>query len=170
MEVWSKISSNPMYEVSTHGRIRRNNKIKALQASNNGYYDVALYSEGKRKHYRVNRLVAMEFIPNPNNYPEVNHKDGNKHNNHVDNLEWVTKSQNMLHAYSTGIAKPSRGMLGHKNPNGGRKGKPLRIVETGEIFESSLECESKKHLNNRHINDCLKGRQKTHGGYHFEYI
>ena len=61
-------------------------------------------------------------------------------------------------------------MLGRKNPNAGRPARPVRIVETGEEFSSIMECERAINGNNRHINDCLSGRQKTHRGYTFEYI
>ena len=169
MDRWHKIKGFESYEVSNTGKIRRNGHEKAV-TDYNGYYHVDLYRNGKRITKRINRLVAETFIPNPLNLPEVNHKDGNKHNNSVNNLEWVTKSENMKHAFRSGLAKPSYGMLGKKNPNAGRKGKPFRIVETNEIFKTSLECEKKKGLNNRHINDCLKGRQKTHRGFHFEYV
>lgn len=169
MDTWSRIDECPNYEVSKSGLIRRGSHIK-VPTNHNGYYSVDLYSGGKRIKRRVNRLVANAFIPNPNNLPEVNHKDGNKLNNTVDNLEWVTKSENMKHAFKTGLAKPSYGMLGKKNPNAGRKGKSFRIVETGEVFGTMKECEEKKGLDNRHINDCLRGRQKTHRGYHFEYV
>ena len=137
---------------------------------NCGYLSYHMKWHGKTYPRRIHRLVAEAFIPNPDNLPEVNHKDGNKHNNNVDNLEWITKSDNMKHGFKNGIIKPSRGMLGKKNPNGGRKGIPIRIIETGEVFSSSIECEKVKGLDNRHINDCLKGRQLTHGGYHFEYV
>lgn len=172
MEQWSVITDFPNYEVSTRGQIRHSSVNKSVKTyhDHNGYYSTELYKNGKRSDKRVHRLVAEAFIPNPNGLPEVNHKDGNKHNNNVENLEWVSKSDNMKHAFATGLAKPSRGMLGKKNPNAGRKGLPIKIVETGEVFSSSIECERKKGLNNRHINDCLKGRQKTHGGYHFQYI
>lgn len=169
METWCKVDENPLYEVSTSGKVRRKNHIKA-PVYNKGYYKVDLYRNGHSVSRRIHRLVAKAFMPNPKNLPEVNHKDGNKLNNNVENLEWVTNSKNMKHAYRTGIAKPSRGMLGKKNPNAGSKGKPIRIVETGEIFKSSMECERKTNYSNKHINDCLKGRQETHRGYHFEYV
>ena len=172
MERWSIIKDFPNYEVSTDGNIRHSYGKKSRKSvqDHNGYYKTELYNNGKRSVKRINRLVAEAFIPNPDNLPEVNHKDGNKHNNNVDNLEWITKSDNMKHGFKNGIIKPSRGMLGKKNPNGGRKGIPIRIIETGEVFSSSIECEKVKGLDNRHINDCLKGRQLTHGGYHFEYV
>ena len=97
MDTWSRIDECPNYEVSKSGLIRRGSHIK-VPTNHNGYYSVDLYSGGKRIKRRVNRLVANAFIPNPNNLPEVNHKDGNKLNNCADNLEWVTNQQNRDHA------------------------------------------------------------------------
>jgi hypothetical protein len=76
---------------------------------------------------------------------------------------------NIKHAWDSGLMKPSYGMRGKKNPNGGRKRKKIRIVETGEVYDGLMECEKAINGNNRHINDCLRGRAKTHRGYHFEY-
>lgn len=171
MEIWKEVYENTNYEVSNTGRVRRKGSdIDKVSGKRKGYPTVKLCKDGKESKRTIHRLVAEAFIPNPDNKPDVNHIDGIKDHNNVENLEWVTKSENMRHAYRTGLAKPSYGMLGKKNPNGGRKGKPIRIVETGEIFQSSLECEKAIGGNNRHINDCLKGRQKTHRGYHFEYV
>ena len=168
---WEKVKSDHDYIVSNTGRVRRTGSDRDKAAKTKKKYEqVDLYKDGKRTSKAVHILVAEAFIPNPDNKPEVNHKDGNKHNNHVDNLEWVTHKENCEHAWKNGLAKPSRSMLGRKNPNAGRKGKPIRIVETGEVFNSSLECEKAINGNNRHINDCLRGRQNTHRGYHFEYI
>lgn len=172
MEEWRKISINDNYEVSSNGRIKRcdNNYEKIPLKSRDGYLITDLYKNGERTRYRVHRLVAQEFIPNPENKPCVNHKDGNKHNNDISNLEWVTEKENCQHAWATGLAKSSISMLGRKNPNAGRHGKPFRIIETGEVFQTLHECEKAIDGNNRHINDCLRGRQNTHRGYHFEYI
>lgn len=171
MDKWAKTPGNSNYIVSDTGRIRRDGSSKDHSVRDKrGYLTVDLYDGGKRKTERVHRLVAEAFIPNPDNKPEVNHKDGNKHNNNASNLEWVTSKENCRHAWDLGLMKPSRSMLGRKNPNAGRKGKPIRIVETGEVFASSLECEKAIDGNNRHINDCLRGRQNTHRGYHFEYV
>lgn len=171
MEIWKEVTSNPNYQVSNTGRIRRigSNKDKSVQVKD-GYLKTELYQNGMRQHVRVHRIVAEEFIPNPDNKPEVNHIDGNKNNNCVSNLEWSTKKENCQHAWDTGLAKPSRGMCGKSNPNGGRKGRPFRIVETGEVFDTLKDCEEAINGNNRHINDCLRGRQRTHRGYHFEYV
>lgn len=168
---WEHIKSDHDYVVSSAGQVRRvgSNKDKKPKTAKR-YEQVDLYKDGKRTVKKVHVLVAEAFVPNPDNKPEVNHKDGNKHNNRADNLEWVTHKENCRHAWENGLVKPSRGMLGKKNPNGGRKGKPFKIVETGEVFNTLYECEKAIDGNNRHINDCLRGRQSTHKGYHFEYL
>lgn len=103
MEIWKEISGyNGRYQVSSWGRVRNVETGKLLKPYKNskGYLKVGLKVHGKRvpdKH-RVNRLVAKAFIENPNNLPQVNHKDGNKENNSVTNLEWITNSDNMKHA------------------------------------------------------------------------
>ena len=96
------------YEVSNMGRIRslnfkRTGKIKVLKLKNNGkgYLQVALSNNGIMKYYLIHRLVANTFIPNPNNYTEVNHIDENKSNNYVNNLEWVSHKENMNHGTRT---------------------------------------------------------------------
>lgn len=169
---WRKVIGEYDYLVSDTGRVRRigSNTDKAVKSKKAKYLRVDLYKDGKCITRGIHNLVAEAFVPNYDNKPEVNHKDGNKHNNNANNLEWVTHKENCEHAWRIGIAKPSRSMLGKKNPNAGRKGKPFKIVETGEIFNTLFECEAAIGGNNRHINDCLKGRQNTHRGYHFEYI
>ena len=171
MEVWKKIAGNPNYIVSNTGRVRRHtaSRDRSLR-DRDGYPAVDLYQNGERKTVRVHRLVAETFIPNPDNKPEVNHIDGNKYNNDVSNLEWVTSRENCRHAWDNGLISPSYGMRGKTNPNGGRKGKPFRIVETGEVFNTLKECEEAIGGNNRHISECLNGIQRTHRGYHFEYV
>ena len=171
MEKWTEVLSNSNYDVSNTGKVKRSGSDKDCSVRDKkGYLAVDLYRDGRRKTERVHRLVAEAFVPNPDNKPEVNHIDGNRYNNNASNLEWVTHKENVHHAWDNGLARPSYGMLGKNNPNSGRKGKPIRIVETGEVFESSLDCERAIDGNNRHINDCLRGRQKTHRGYHFEYV
>ena len=73
-----------------------------------GYKTVSLWKNNKGSSKTIHRLVALTYLTNPNNLPEVNHIDGNKLNNHVDNLEWVTRSENMIHAYATGLAKQTK--------------------------------------------------------------
>lgn len=178
MNEWRNVIDNNNYIVSDNGGVRnsRTNADKAIRESR-GYFSVNLYKHGKRTTKGVHVLVAEAFIPNPDGKPEVNHKDGNNQklsinllNNHVSNLEWVTHKENCEHAWRTGLQRPSYGRRGKKNPNAGRKGKPFRIVETSQVFNTLKECEEAIGADNRHINDCLRGRQKTHRGYHFEYI
>ena len=171
MEEWRITTRNSNYMVSDKGRVRRvgSNRDHSVR-DKKGYLVTDLYEDGCRSTERVHILVAEAFIPNPYGKPEVNHNDGDKHNNNASNLSWVTKKENCEHVWRTGLAKPSYGMLGKQNPNGGRKGKPFKIVETGEIFNTLKECEASIAGNNRHISECLNGKQKTHRGYHFEYV
>ena len=92
---------NP-YEVSTTGVVTRNGKIIKTHLSA-GYPAYNEYINGKKRNVRVHRQVAETYIPNPLNKPCVNHIDGNKLNNDVSNLEWVTHSENMTHAYKMGL-------------------------------------------------------------------
>lgn len=90
-EVWKDIVGfEGYYQVSNYGNIRnaKTLKLRKLQLWDGRYYGISLIKNYKRYAFRVHRLVAEAFIPNPNNLPEVNHKDENKLNNHVDNLEW----------------------------------------------------------------------------------
>ena len=171
MENWKDIRDNNNYEVSDTGRVRRKGAENDRSVRDrNGYLAVDLYKDSERSTKRVHRLVAEAFVPNPDNKPEVNHKDGNKRNNDASNLEWVTSKENCRHAWDNGLMSPSYGMRGKANPNAGRKSKPFRIIETGEVFDTLYDCEKAINGNNRHINDCLRGRQKQHRGYHFEYV
>lgn len=87
------------YLISTWGRVYSFNSNKFLigEINEKGYCRVTLSKNGKHKHYKVHRLVAEAFIPNPYNKPQVNHKDGNKLNNSIANLEWVTNQENQDH-------------------------------------------------------------------------
>lgn len=105
-EIWREVSGYAgIYSVSDHGRVRNNltSKILRQRLGKNGYKTVFLYSNKKRKCIYVHRLVAEAFLPNTGNKCCVNHKDGNKTVNALSNLEWVTHTENMLHAYSSGL-------------------------------------------------------------------
>ena len=95
------------YSINRNGEIwgYRSQKFIIPAANRAGYPVIWLQGRTRkeRKHYYVHRLVALTFIPNPNNKPEVNHIDGNKQNNHVSNLEWVTHQENMQHAHDCGL-------------------------------------------------------------------
>lgn len=84
--------------------------------SGSGYHSVCLCKDNVKKYYRVHRLVAQAFIPNLDNKPEVNHKDGNRSNNRVDNLEWVTRSENETHAFRVLGKQPNKPWAGKPRP------------------------------------------------------
>ena len=108
-EEWRIIADFPNYEVSNYGEVRRvwknHTNLKATAVNGFGYEIVHLSRNGENKHRPIHRLVAAAFIDNPDNLPEVNHIDGDKLNNCVSNLEWVSRSQNMKHAYSIGLGR-----------------------------------------------------------------
>ena len=109
-----EIKDFPEYFVSEKGKIFSfKNKINmielVLEIQNNGYVYVNLYKNGKRKHARVHRLVAEAFIENPGSKPVVNHKDGNKQNNDVSNLEWVTHKENCIHCHKNKLQINDKG-------------------------------------------------------------
>jgi hypothetical protein len=100
---WSIVEGFPNYKISDSGLIE-NMKGKILKPYMcNGYYRVHLYSNGKFKRFLVHRLVALHFLGEPEKDKEVNHIDGNKQNNKLENLEWITKSENQRHSYRTGL-------------------------------------------------------------------
>ena len=113
-EEWRDIRSyEGLYQVSNLGNVKSfNNRIKNKNPMilkqtidrKNGYLTVSLSKNGKKKIHRVHKLVASIFIDNPNNYPVINHKDGNKLNNCVDNLEWCTYKQNIIHSWKNGLS------------------------------------------------------------------
>ena len=103
MEEWRDIEGyDGLYQISSWGRVRNIHTGHILTPYHNkkGYPKASLFAKGKRSpdKHRINRLVAKAFIPNPLELPQVNHKDGNKDNNSVSNLEWATNSENSRHA------------------------------------------------------------------------
>lgn len=116
----NNIKNYPNYNVDKNGVITNiiTNKIIKHQMDKDGYYRVNLYNKGQHTKQFVHRLVAMAYLPNIKNLPQVNHKDGNKENNQVDNLEWVTARENVVHSYKVGL---KRGIgachIGEKNTN-----------------------------------------------------
>lgn len=122
-----------LYEISQLGRVKSVARISPHGSGNdltikerilkqgngtNGYRYVVCRKEGKSHTLYIHRLVAIHFVDNPNNYPQVNHEDGNKSNNTALNLEWCTQSQNMRHAVDTGIIKYKYGKDNHSYRHG----------------------------------------------------
>lgn len=97
MEIWVDIDGFENYQVSTWGRVRGQHGILKPYLNEKGYEKVGLTKNGKSHKKRVNRLVAMAYIPNPDNLPQVDHIDGNKRNNSVTNLRWVDNLTNRRH-------------------------------------------------------------------------
>lgn len=183
-EVWKDIKGyEGLYQISNLGNIRKLrfinnicNKEKIFnitqQKQNSGYLKVMLYKNGVYENKLVHRLVAETFLNNKNNYSDINHKDGNKENNKVDNLEWCTKSYNMIHAYKNGL---------WKSPNKGRyRGDSYKAIkveminkETNEVirvFNSLIEAADYMNKNcSGHIVSCCKGKLKTAYGYKWRY-
>lgn len=104
-EIWKTFTENPNYEVSNLGKVRNITSKNCLKPKNNGrgYLYVDLYNHMKHQRYYIHRLVALTFIPNPKNLPQVNHIDANKSNNIQSNLEWVTAKENLKHARKLGL-------------------------------------------------------------------
>ena len=160
-ELWRDWPQDPRIKVSNKGNVvsckRGAGYPLKVCHTNSGYQMVSAGSGSSTNKQYVHRLVAETWIdnPNPDHYTQVNHIDGNKDNNSVENLEWVTPSQNHHHAYRTGLRKA--------------EGTPIRIVETGEIFESIHECARRIGGIATNISACLAGRHQTCRGFHFEY-
>ena len=165
-----------LYEVSNLGRVKshkgRNDKILTPIKCGKGYLQLILCADGKHKNVMIHRMVAKAFIPNPNEERTVNHKDGNKKNNCVDNLEWCSYSDNLKHAYANG--------LNHWNPKKGRKQTPVVKMDlhTHEIlgeYESigdafrSLEEYGNKPVRCGSIARCCRGVYKSAHGYFWRF-
>ena len=169
-EIWKDIEGyKGLYQISNLGRVRGLGKhdrlgryhaerIKAIVNNGQGYLVVNLKHNGKQKQMTVHRLVAKAFIPNPENKLEINHKDGCKSNNCVDNLEWTSRSENLKHAFKLGL----------NTQMGKRK---VICVETGQIFDSVADAEQWVGIKGSRIaNVChLRRGCKTCGGYHWRF-
>ncbi len=145
MEVWKKILGYEDYEVSNLGRVKslektdfmhRNNSYRTRKEKimkngvSNGYKSVCLYKNKKSKTFTIHRLVLSSFVDNVENKKEVNHIDGNKYNNILENLEWCTSSENSIHAIKNGLQIIKKG---EKQPNS-----KLKDFEVIEIRNSHL--------------------------------
>lgn len=156
-ETWKDaIGYEGLYEVSNTGKVRRfnNKKILKQRTNKNGYYRIQLSKKSKLKNHGVSRLVAQAFIPNPNNLPQVNHKNGLKFDNNINNLEWVSIKDNIIHSFVTGLNKTSKTVI---------------CIETKEEFYSCCEASRCKGIDNSLISKVCRGERKTAGGFHWQY-
>ena len=207
-EIWKPVRNyEGLYEVSNMGRVKSLERTvwcglnggcyraipeKILEGydDGHGYLQVELYKDGKGKWCSINRLVAQAFLENPQNLPEVNHKDENKKNNRVENLEWCSKLYNVN--YGTRNKKISEKLKGRKHSEEhnkkvaeklrGRKqteesvkkrSKPVFSVdkESGLImwWESAKEASRQTGINQSNITQCCKGKVKSAGGHTWFY-
>jgi hypothetical protein len=171
MEEWREIKDFPNYSVSNSGNIlnTKTNKMMKLNKKS-GYYHISLTNNTNKKSLLVHRLVAMAFIPNPENKSDVNHKDKDKLNNNLSNLEWMTRKENNSHKSQTLVYKSN-------------KNKPLLRIDsdTNEIIEKydSIELAGIWACNNHHtktthngrnaIGNCVNGLSKCAYGFKWEY-
>lgn len=169
MENWKPVAGFEMYQISDQARVRSLHDGRKFKAGHImspklgkwGYFYVNLYENGKfSKTLKIHRMVAVAFVPNPENKPDVNHKDGNKQNNLPANLEWVTESENVIHAFATGLHSGDR-MRGEKNGY-------AKLTEENVREILRLRADGSKSLAERfqvsrpHINLILSGKTWKH--------
>lgn len=198
VEVWKDINDFPNYQVSNFGRIkskerftrvgirnvryvlRKEKVLKPLKITN-GYLGIRLYNGENVKTFKIHRLVANHFIPNPKNYPQVNHIDGDKTNNMISNLEWCTNEYNMKHSYNIGLRdkeklRKNMSIIG-KNLKG-KKGHHIRKVvqidkhnnKVIKKWNSIIEASKEMNISNTAIQNVCVNRSKTAGGYIWKYV
>lgn len=163
--MWKDIDNFENYKISNFGNVKSFTKRKSgnnliPQISRKGYQTVLLYNNGKPHQKKIHRLVAAAFISNKDKLPQVNHIDGNKQNNRVDNLEWCDNSYNQIHAYKTGLERPKFQ----------RKIKQYSL-EGEYIAEFNYIREAKRYLNidGSSISACCRGKRKSAGGFIWKY-
>lgn len=176
MEIWVSIKDyENLYQVSNYGNIRSLDKKDSLGrfvkgknmkpiVRKDGYLDITLHKDGKGKHFLLHRLIAETFIDNPNDYKEINHKDENKANNNINNLEWCSRSYNIN--YGIGNKSRRKTLLNKRGKEIIQYNKNKEIIK---IYPSLREANRKTNINIGNICECCNGTRKTAGGYIWQY-
>lgn len=168
----------PNYIITKNGDVYSTNfdhtgVVKKLkqQTVGGGYKRVQLYNKGKSKYILVHRLVAEAFIPNPKNKPQVNHKNGVRDDNRVENLEWTTAQENIQHSYSVLKRNPSKSNLGKFGKDANRHKVVLQIKDGVVIaeFGSALQASKVIVCDNSSIIKACRGKLKSTAGYQWKY-
>lgn len=157
-EIYKDIPSCIGYQASNFGNIKsvKDGHVLPQKKNNSGYMTVSISIMGKHFTKTVHRLVAETFLNNFCNKRDVNHKDGNKENNFINNLEWVSHSENIKHSHNELTRKSTK--------------KPIICVDTGEIFDSCKDASIITGINVSSINHAINGRSKQGGGYKWKRI
>ena len=204
-EIWKDLKGyREIYQVSNLGNVRTKERIGARGYfvksreltkfnNNSGYYRVCirLESDVRTKYYFVHRLVGMLFIPHEDGKDFINHIDGDKHNNSVENLEWCTRSENMNNPLTKEkcremnkgkhrseetkkkISESGKGRIlseESKKKIGKGNGKLVYCIELDKMFESTCEASRELGISQSSISLVCRGKRKTAGGYHWEYV
>ena len=173
---WIKLAVNKNYSINENGEVKNNKTNKLLKQSQhkNGYMSVSIkITNGSYKQYYVHRLVAEAFLPNLNNLTDVNHKDYNKQNNSVENLEWCSRSDNLKHSYNYENHNKNRKHvkeLAAKNHEK-MKIKVMQRTLSGEFvaeYNSMREAEEKTGIPIQNISSVTSGKRRSAGGYIWE--
>lgn len=171
-EIWKTIEDFPNYEVSNQGRVRNKKTGRILKHGDNGrgYKFVVLYENKSIEQHNkyIHHLVAEAFLGERPASCDINHKDGNKNNNQLDNLEYCSRSANLKHAYDNKLHDPTKAIDAMCKVTS----IPIRIVETGEVFSSISKCAKTLGTSEGNIRQCLSDKHKRNHALdlHFEYV
>lgn len=134
-----------------------------------GYVGLSLCKDGVSKNHELHRLLALAFIPNPEKKPQVNHINGIKHDNRLENLEWCTAKENVAHALKLGLRETPKGESHCYYGKPAHNRKKIINLMTGAIYESITEASKQLSLRREDIRNCVNRIQKTCGGFVFLY-